>query len=1022
MAFEIADLVESEDAFFGVGKIVSLDENSGSAVVAFFESPMQCHARKLTIKLSHLLPAVIFDETSIYLFDSTTGIWRRARYGSRRPDGSHLVIFSRDDTAVVPVAEIYVLNLAENSALSPLEYLEARCCDTPYFAEWRLPFFRSYIEQRAACKSISSILSSSVEIEPHQIAVVRRVLEDRVRKYLLADEVGLGKTIEACLIIREHVLQDESDALVIVSVPMGLIGQWRDELTERFYLGDLLDQRIFVCTHEKLAGAIERAAPTMIVIDEAHQITPWAWSDDETLRFGFQSIAAGTSDADSCLLLSGTPLTGNEESFLAMLHLLTPESYQLTSAGIKAFKQRLEARERLGGMYQALVPSNDNDSLTDIVAQTVELFPNDLTLESLAGELRPLIYWNASSSGEERAHAIRQVRQYLGENYRLHQRMLRNRREDSAIAGLFPGLSGASYCHWEVDERSLSIDQLFDSYRDEHLRSPNEPSTLNACNFIDWMELYLNSPILVSRHAKHLLEADDGRLPPHEVEFLGELVHCGQVEQLAKDRELDDFLPQWLRGHPRGKVVVFCGEVGQADGVYERLRLLIGDSVERHIPPETPQFQRNAKIRVLVCDSKGEDGLNLHGGEKLIVHYSVPLSFSRIEQRNGRANRYSAGLHARPVASLVLVPGREAFFHHWVALLDEAVGIFGRSVASLQYVLQAELDTMKARAAKDGLRPVLEMRNALIGAAGILERERQKVNAQEQLDSMNEEVENAKTFAAELLLADENAEAQSSQMLYWICRALQFVKTPADIPGAFRLRYSTGGSRGPRTLVDVQSFVAKCVTGIDREESDWSAPVTSLMSPDRQLVTHGRQVYPMRFGQPFVDTIYELSRIDSRGICSAWLRACASRRIDEPKIYFCLTWLVDGCPDGGTALERRLADELIAPRVYSQWLDARAETVVSEWELDLLTEPYSKEQRSTKRDVAYQDVRVRHDTWGTLEQYLPLGEWGKLVHRVHDASLSSATSIVQPIGAASACAAIVHLEAISVVILLRSEN
>ena len=104
------------------------------------------------------------------------------------------------------------------------------------------------------------------------------------------------------------------------------------------------------------------------------------------------------------------------------------------------------------------------------------------------------------------------------------------------------------------------------------------------------------------------------------------------------------------------------------------------------------RFVLEDDIKVLVCDKRGEDGLNLHGGEKLLIHYSVPLSFSRIEQRNGRLNRYSATIHARPIRSIVLMPNRRSFMAHWVDLLDEPIGIFNRSVAGLQYILQEHID------------------------------------------------------------------------------------------------------------------------------------------------------------------------------------------------------------------------------------------------------------------------------------------------------------------------------------------
>ena len=89
---------------------------------------------------------------------------------------------------------------------------------------------RSLLSQRAASMGMSAMPSSAVELEAHQIEVVRRILQDPVQRYLLADEVGLGKTIEAGVLIRQVILDAAEDALVLVIVPGPLVPQWRSEL------------------------------------------------------------------------------------------------------------------------------------------------------------------------------------------------------------------------------------------------------------------------------------------------------------------------------------------------------------------------------------------------------------------------------------------------------------------------------------------------------------------------------------------------------------------------------------------------------------------------------------------------------------------------------------------------------------------------------------------------------------------------------------------------------------------------
>ena len=117
----------------------------------------------------------------------------------------------------------------------PTPFLAAKITETPRFADPRSAFVRSIVAQRAAAMGISALLSSSIELEAHQVEVVRRVLQDPVQRYLLADEVGLGKTVEAGVLIRQCFLDGGPDTQVVVLAPSSLVTQWRSELASKFF-------------------------------------------------------------------------------------------------------------------------------------------------------------------------------------------------------------------------------------------------------------------------------------------------------------------------------------------------------------------------------------------------------------------------------------------------------------------------------------------------------------------------------------------------------------------------------------------------------------------------------------------------------------------------------------------------------------------------------------------------------------------------------------------------------------------
>ena len=97
---------------------------------------------------------------------------------------------------------------------------------------------------RSAAQGLTSLISAGIDFVPHQIAAVRRVLTDPIQRYLLADEVGLGKTIEAGLIIRQHLI-DNPKTRVLVCAPAHLCHQWRREMLDKLRL-DQFGQRLRV--------------------------------------------------------------------------------------------------------------------------------------------------------------------------------------------------------------------------------------------------------------------------------------------------------------------------------------------------------------------------------------------------------------------------------------------------------------------------------------------------------------------------------------------------------------------------------------------------------------------------------------------------------------------------------------------------------------------------------------------------------------------------------------------------------
>ncbi|HCN27382.1 MAG TPA: RNA polymerase-binding ATPase [Verrucomicrobiales bacterium] len=206
------------------------------------------------------------------------------------------------------------------------------------------------LKRRAALRrsTVRGFCGGRVDLLPHQMYIASEVSSRLVPRVLLADEVGLGKTIEASLILHRLHLTGRAERVLIL-VPEPLVNQWFVELFRRFHLlfaifdemrcdsietneengNPFLDSQLVLCSTAFLAGSPERARQAaeagwdLLIVDEAHHLewTPERASPAYTL---VQSLAEKTP---GLLLLTATPQQLGPEGHFARLRLLDPSRY-----------------------------------------------------------------------------------------------------------------------------------------------------------------------------------------------------------------------------------------------------------------------------------------------------------------------------------------------------------------------------------------------------------------------------------------------------------------------------------------------------------------------------------------------------------------------------------------------------------------------------------------------------------------------------------------------------------------------
>ncbi|WP_420995164.1 protein DpdE [Cupriavidus sp. 30B13] len=948
----------------GLGKVVH--QNGSQAVVEYFDSPVSGGWYRVEVPSSFIKLKRLGRNTRVYTYNELANQWRIGRV--REDDGEGVEVRLADKLDVyLDYNQVFVR--WKRPIQDPVVFLGSFVTETPRYAEARSGFLQNYLYQRGSAFGISALLSSSIELEAHQLDVVRRVLTDQSQRYLLADEVGLGKTIEAGIVIRQAVLDDLREHRILVLVPHALVNQWREELIVRFGLKDFVDDSVFVLPQEDSKDLREVLRNlSLVVIDEAHHLAdPHA---GETMQEMYRLISDVAQNTDRLLLLSATPILRNEAGFLRMLHLLDPVVYPLDD--LESFHAKIVNRQALAETVAALDPSNSffmDAALDDLIDRV----PNDPRLVQLTQALKEKLLELPDENDSQFCAAVRQLRAHISETYRLNRRILRNRRRH--VEGLTPDRNGAQV--WTVKGSPIThLESALEDWRVSASMSIGsmDATVAQALEAFYWSAVCALSEDLGAFHQLCLvrrrgIESDAYASFKGEDALLDTAICIAEGEEWMETRL--HRLCEGLRSlRELTKAVVFCASENAADEVFAYLKNHhiaavrhdigeIGTDIDGHA---WRGFLTNPAIRVIVCDNNAEEGINLQGGDKVLVHFDLPVQPNRIEQRIGRVDRYGAG---RAVQSYVLIDEDAPLQAAWFNVIDQGWGVFRQSISSLQYLVEAELGTLAGTLIHDGVEALDALRERLAGPSGLVARELKLIDQQDALDQLSPVPE---ADLDDLFEADADWRTIRDAMMYWIEDTLLFSKVyeprrpgTQSIDEPFRLHYCSpdGETKAPPTLIPSSGFVDDFLGAIDFE-----APGSRSIRPQSYpYVVHrptavSRRVRPLRYGTEFIEAIKSFSDLDDRGRSYAMWRQVFDRfSSSEIRLCFRFDFVIETRLDEGLAvissdsgqsseaaqavLARR-GDTLFRPVVMQVWVDEEGDELPQDFIECYLTPEYAK--------------------------------------------------------------------------------
>jgi SNF2 family DNA or RNA helicase len=483
-----------------------------------------------------------------------------------------------------------------------------------------------------------------IELETYQLIPVLKGLRLPRVRLLIADDVGLGKTIEAGLVMVELARRGRA-ARVLIACPAGLCDQWVEEMAFRFNLeflkvdGTKWQQLrrenpasqspwaavpLAVSSIDYLkanTGALHQAPPfDLVIIDEAHHVArPFAGQGRtaSTERSRLARLLAGRTR--ELLLLSATPHNGYPESFASLLQLLEPylaaDDGHLDPQVIAPYVvRRLKDKVARGNPPRKVTPGRQVHPIpVRPTAREQEVF------RRLRGHSQRtlLALREDGASYQVEAFTLEVLRKRaLSSPFALGESL---RRRAEALAGSGERISGSSRPRAELIRRYRSDEEL-----DEQTKREAEQLAMTT---------------LAER-----MGADKFDQERRLIETLIGLVAQIRPEDDAKLSAVKVWLREFHAMHPGERVILFTEFVDTIAYLAEHLgeRVLVqvdGTLTLAERRTRLDAFGQTPGAVLLATDAAGE-GLNLQEAAHTVLHYELPWNPNRLEQRNGRVDRY----------------------------------------------------------------------------------------------------------------------------------------------------------------------------------------------------------------------------------------------------------------------------------------------------------------------------------------------------------------------------------------------
>ncbi len=542
--------------------------------------------------------------------------------------------------------------------------------------------------------SAAALTSAKIDLLPHQVVLTHRIATSSPRRFLIADEVGLGKTIETALILRELASRGELNRALMV-VPAGLVNNWHRELNEVFNLnfevfgseGDVTDRKSNAfAKHDRLIASIDtlkmrprlkrlQDAPPwdLVVFDEAHHLTAYKRGSKVEKTENYRLAEMLKAHSRDLLLLSATPHQGDHFRFWMLSQLLDGTLF-------KSPDDMVENRHRLNTVIFRRTKAD-------------ACRPDGSTLFA-----RRWVHTESFVMSDPEREFYNALQVYLKDGFALAKRQGNKGRALGFVMTIFQKIAASSFAavHRTLRRRLIALAVQEGLLHDGNLEIDARDAAFSEAKALIRREFGLGDDRMASFEADRILNDLKRRLlkrmSEEELDLASSEYSSESVTTYAEDaavnavelalpeerlriRELLEKFPKPVETkvekliHALGtlwrqdadeRVVVFATYLGSVE--------MLGEEIEKAYPGQgvvvlkggdhgsklaaEKRFKQANGPKVMICTAAGREGINLQHA-RVLFNFDLPWNPMDLEQRIGRIHRYGQR-HTAQVYNLVL--------------------------------------------------------------------------------------------------------------------------------------------------------------------------------------------------------------------------------------------------------------------------------------------------------------------------------------------------------------------------------